>query len=390
MNAKLLLPFLLAPFIGGLIAMQLSGEPEPAADGRTSHATAADRATGGSSAPDEETGGAGFSFADVMSIMRTGGDGSTASELKSLFDAALQQPPGEDRMQALQRAFTRWMLEAPGDALAHVQDIPPEERRAVVTAALAVLAERRPASFEKHSAGLAHEQADLAMVIAAVAERNPGEAIEWLRQYGTLDAHAELVAAALPGLIRSDIALAAGAVADMQDRAPLALIQQVAAAYARHDPAQAYQWASQMIDKRPQAPAAQLLDEISSSLAAGDQDAAAQFMSRTVDPGIRKSLMSELAIRKGQDDLASAWNWLHQYNGDPSHAEAAQKLLYRWSYTKPQDVAQILPTIADAALQAGAAAHLSRFWQQKDPAAHQGWVASLPPGPLRSAVLASR
>jgi hypothetical protein len=100
--------------------------------------------------------------------------------------------------------------------------------------------------------------------------------------------------------------------------------------------------------------------------------------------------MSELAIRKGQDNLGQAWNWLGQYGGDPAYAEAAQNLLYRWSYTQPQEVARILPSVGDAALQATATAHLTQLWMKKDPAAYQKWLASLPPGQLRAFALAAK
>lgn len=394
MKARILLPFLIAPAIGVAIGLQLADEPEQDAAATYSAATAAVAAAGetrsGGGPGGQEDGAPGFSFADVMSIMRSGGDAPGASALQQAFDEALAMAPGEARTQALQRAYTRWLLEAPASAAAHIERIPAEERRAIVSAALAVLAERRPSNFRQYAATLGQERSDLAAVIGAIAERHPGEALEWIREHAGPDSVAELTAAALPGLIRNDIAAAARAVADLQEGAPVALIQQVAAAYAGHDPAQAYQWVSQIIGSRSDTTPGQLLDEVSSSLAAGDQNAAAQFMSRTQDPAVRQSLMSELAIRKGQDDLAAAWNWLNQYSSDPVYPDAAQKLLYRWSYTKPQEVAQILASVGNPTLQANAAAHLTRFWQQKDQASYQTWVASLPPGPLRNSAIAAR
>ncbi|HEY8608458.1 MAG TPA: hypothetical protein VIM12_15185 [Noviherbaspirillum sp.] len=394
MKARLLMPFLLAPVIGVILGIQLFRQSEPQRQdlARPPSSAApegqpADRTTGTGSAwqsPFES------SFADVMSVMRSSGSGPASPELQAAFEAALQLPEGDARSQALQRAFSRWLLEAPTQAMAYISRIPDEDRRAVTAAALADLAQRLPHSFAQYSASLGQDGNGLAAVINAIADQHPAQALEWLRQHAELDTDGALTAAALPGLIRADVALAARTVADMQERAPLALVQQVAAAYARHDPAQAYAWASQMVSTQPDAVPSRLLDEVSSSLVASDQDAATQFMSRTADAGVRKSLMSEIAIRKGQDDLTAAWNWLNQYSSDPGYQEAAQNLLYRWSYTKPQEVAQILPAIGNPTLQSNAAAYLTQFWQQKDPSSYQGWVASLPPGQLRASALAAR
>jgi hypothetical protein len=43
--------------------------------------------------------------------------------------------------------------------------------------------------------------------------------------------------------------------------------------------------------------------------------------------------------------------------------------------------------VADAEVQSAAATHLSRFWQQRDPAGYQAWVASLPPGALKNSAM---
>ncbi|MFP5392625.1 MAG: hypothetical protein ACLGI6_13945 [Gammaproteobacteria bacterium] len=238
-------------------------------------------------------------------------------------------------------------------------------------------------------AGPARTQA-LVQALAALAEQQPALALEAIRRHPQLDVNGVLSAAVLPALIRKDLALAAETVAAMGARAPVALIQQVAAAYARSDPATAYAWLARVAQGRTDLPPARLVDAVSSSLVASDADAAAHFMGQTPDAGVRKSLMNEIAIRKGQDDLGAAWNWLAQYSSDPAHGEAVQNLLYRWSYTKPEEVARLLPQVTEPDVQAEAAAHLTRFWQQKDPQGYQKWLASLPPGALRNVALAAR
>lgn len=381
MKVKLWLPLAAAPVIGILAGVSLYRASEPGG------AAPAARAAEAQAGQHEDSGWFGLSFGDLVPGM---GSGAATSAARTAFEAALRLPPGEARTAALQAAFSRWMVDAPAEASAHVGSIPMEDRRAVVTAALAALARSAPGSVSRYAGLLGDGSADLAAVIAAIAERDPALALDWVRQHPHLDAKGVLTAAALPGLIERDVTLAARTVAGMGEHAPVALIQQVAAAYARHDPARAYEWAARMAGGRDDLTPARLTNDISASLAARDPIAAAEFMSRTDDPTIRTSLMSELAIRKGQDDLGEAWRWLGQHGGDPAHAEAAQNLLYRWSYTKPEEVARILPDVQDAAVQATATAHLTQFWMKKDPGAYERWVASLPPGQLRAYALAAR
>lgn len=323
-------------------------------------------------------------------LPRVAGTASGAAPEAEAFAAILRQPPGTARADRLRTAFARWLLAAPEDALAHAARIPAEDRRQVLTAALATLAQQRPDAFERHAAGLAHDGIDLADVVGALAEADAGRALDWVRRHPALDRDGRLSAAMLPALVRANPASAAGAVAALGNRAAPALIQQVAAAYAHSDPAQAYAWVRQAGAGRTDVTPARLLDAVSASLAAADPDAAEQFMYRTTDADVRASLLGELAQRKGQDDVGTAWDWLGRHVGDPGYADAAQNLLYRWSWTRPEAVAHILPRVQDATVQADAAAHLTQMWRRKDPAAYETWLASLPPGPLRTAALAAR
>jgi len=313
-----------------------------------------------------------------------------APALQAAFAAVLREPPGTARADRLRAAFTRWLLAAPDDALAHAALIPAEDRRQVLAAALAALAQRRPDVFERLAGSLPGDGIDLADAIGALAESDPGRALDWVRGHPALDRDGRLSAAMLPALVRANPAGAAAAVAALRERAAPALIQQVAAAYARSDPAQAYAWVRQVSAGRADVAPARLLEAVSASLAAADPDAAEQLMNRTPDADVRASLMNELAQRKGQDDLGAAWDWLGRHAADPQYADAAQNLLYRWSWTRPEAVAQLLPRVQDAAVQADAAVHLTQMWRRKDPAAYEAWLASLPAGPLRTAALGAR
>ena len=317
-------------------------------------------------------------------------DTSGTAALQAVFAAVLREPPGAARADRLRAAFTRWLLAAPEDALAHAALIPAEDRRRVLAAALADLAQRRPDVFARHAGSLADVGIDLADVIGALAEADPGRALDWVRGHPVLDRDGRLSAAMLPALVRANPAGAAGAVAALRERASPALIQQVATALARSDPAQAYAWVRQVSAGRTDVAPARLLDAVSGSLAAADPVAAEQFMNRTADGDVRASLMDGLAQRKGQDDLGAAWDWLSRYAADPGYADAAQNLLYRSSWARPEAVAQLLPRVRDAAVQADAVVHLTQLWRRKDPAAYEAWLASLPAGPLRTAALDAR
>lgn len=397
MRSTVLIPFLLAPVIGVLIAVQLfersenSGGTREESGAQARNKPSSELVQAPAMQSDGERSAGGFAFTDLMSIMRKGGAAVSAPELHAAFQAVLTQAPGEARTQALRTAFTKWVLETPAEALAHIDSIPGEDRRTIVATALAALARQHPERFQRYVNEIGQDSgAVLTATLSAISEKHPAEALAWIKQHPELDTKGELTAAVLPGLIHSGIALAAQTVASMNDRAPVSLIQQVAVSYAKQDPAQAYQWVGQVIKDRSDASPTQLLNDVSSSLAASYPAEAASYLNRASDPAVRKSLMNEIAIRKGQEDLGAAWNWLSQYGGDPNYSEAAQNLLYRWSYTKPQEVAQILTNVSNQEVQTVAVAHLSRFWQQRDQAAYQAWLASLPPGSLKTAALSAR
>jgi hypothetical protein len=376
MKLKVAAPMLLAPVIGLVIGVQMFRSFDPVdTDAHTS--------AGAPNARHQAAPAFGAAWDDLQALMNADAAGTG----RAAFDAALRQRAGAGRAQALQSAFTHWLLAAPAEALGHIGAIPAAERKRVITAAMAALAQRSPASIDRHLAALGKDDLDLGVVIAAMAGSHPDQAVAWIGQHPHYDADGALTAAILPGLLRGNLPLAAAAVSAMNERASIALIEQVTAAYARRDPAQAYAWVTRMIASRPDISPQRLLDDASAAIAAASPDAAAQFMGKSDDPAVRTSLMNELANRKAQEDVASAWQWLDQYSADPAYAEVALNMLYRWSYARPQDVAQLLPRVANPALQASAAAHLARYWQQRDPSGYQQWLASLPPGALRSAAI---
>lgn len=385
MKFRILLALVLAPLAGIGIGLQLyqydQGE-DPSAPGAATpaHEAANDRQTSVS------TGDGSTNELAFTGIAGANGAYALAPELKAVFEKVLVQAPGESRHTALRNAFVEWVLQAPEEAFEHLGRVPREDRPSLTAAALAALAEKDPQKFQRYATWLGKNSSEtLAATLNTLAGQNPAQALKWIKQNPGMDSKRELTKAILPELIRADVNLAAQTVAGMRGELPVALVQQVASAYAKTNPDQAYRWIHELIKDRNDGSAGQLLNDVSSSLAAQDPAKAADYMNRTADSEVKKSLMSEIAVAKSQDDVAAAWTWLNQYNNDPVYPDAAMNLVYRWSYARPQDVANVLPTITDPGMQAQAATHLARQWHQQDRNAFQQWVASLPPGNLKSA-----
>lgn len=398
-NYKNVIPFLLAPLIGVPIGMQLFERAENGFPAETNIAGPASvKASPGTTstvqAGKDRSGASGFTFSDLMQVMRGGGTAMPAGELEAAFHTALrnmsQEPATDERIRKLQAVYNRWVRDNPAQALSQLESIRAEERREIVANALAMLAREQPEKFQAYIDGLGHDaNTVLAATLGAIAEKAPQDALAWLQQNPGRDPQGELIAAVLPNLIRDDLPLAAKTVAGMESQAPLALIQQVAVAYAQQDPAQAYAWVGTVLQQTDKPPS-QVLNEVSASVVASNPSQAANYLNRVTDPVIRGSLMGELAMQKAQDNLPAAWNWLSQYSTDDSYTGTALNLLYRWSYAKPGEVAAVLPSIADSEIQMAAATHLARFWQQRDRAGYQSWVASLPAGAVRDAAMSAQ
>ena len=375
MKLTLWLPFLLAPVIGGAIGWQ-------------AFQSARDQAAAAPAvAPAQVAPSASNELTNVFDAKAAATD--TLPDGYAAFAAVPDEPPGPQRLALLQAAFTRWTLQAPAQALASIARIPADERQEVVAHALAMLAQQRPEQFLSYANGITeHYTTYMAAAMGLLAERHAALALALVRRNQDRgDPHGVILNALLPGLIRSDLALAADTVAVLQDQASIAHIQQVAAAYAQQDPRLAYDWVNRVLANRSDIAPEQVLNDITGSLVAGNPAGAAGYLERTTDPVIRKSLLSEISIQKGQEDLAAAWSWLSQYQADAQYGETALNLLHRWSYSKPEEVAKILPMVADPEVQSAAATHLARFWRQRDPAGYQAWVASLPPGPIKDTAM---
>lgn len=377
MNLKIWLSFLLAPLIGTGIGWYLfqSTHDNPPSDSASPAAVSAKRLP---------------ALGELANVFDShSATVEHAPDTEAAFAAALQEPAGPGRIKILQTAYIRWILQAPAQALAQIDRIPAEERQEVVAHALAMLAQQRPDQFLNYANGISDQYTTyMAAAMGVLAESNPKLALSLIqRNQERGDPHGVVIGSILPNLIRDDLAFAADTVAAMKDRASIAHLQQVAAAYAKQDPRQAYDWVRQVLVGRTDIAPDQVLNDITGSLVASNPAEAVNYLNRTTDPQVKKSLLNEIAMQKGQDDLASAWTWLSEYKADAHYAQTALNLLYRWSYTRPEDVAKILPTIADDQLQTMAATHLSRFWQKKDPTGHQAWIASLPPGNLKNSAM---
>ena len=306
----------------------------------------------------------------------------------SRFAAVLAQPEGEARLTALRRTFAQWLLTAPMDAMNAADGIPLDQREAVITVALAKLAEQQPTTALDVLGRVNENYATYAAaVLGVIANTDPRRALDWATLNADRDPRGEMMRAIVPVLARSNPEIAVRAVAAMADRAPASLIQQVAAEYATRDPQQGYALARSLA--RSPTAADEIVNSVSAALAAHDIDRAASFLKGAADPGIRASLIREIANRKSEADLHEAWTWLSQYSADASYPENARNLLYRWTYLRPEEVASVLDTVTDSEIRVAVARELAEQWPRRDNGAYHAWLGALPAGPVKSAILSA-
>jgi hypothetical protein len=306
----------------------------------------------------------------------------------SLFTASLAQPDGDAKLASLKRAFAQWLLAEPVEAMSAADRIPIDLREVVIAPALAQLAERQPTQ----ALGVLENVRDsyapyAAAILSSIARTDPRRALDLAAKNVDRDPGGEMMRAIVSVSGRSHLEMVAPAVVAMGERAPLSLIQQVAAEYAARDPEQAYAWARSFAQSRPAAAVDQIEDRVSNALAAHSPDEAAAYLNEAADPRIRASLTREIANRKSEGDLREAWRWLSQYSGEDSYRESARNLLYRWAYLRPDVVASLLHDVADADIRNAVAQELSLQWQRRDSDAYQAWLGALPPGPLKTAMV---
>lgn len=292
------------------------------------------------------------------------------------FSSALSQADGEWKSVQLTAAFTRLLTDSPAEALREIDRIPVDYREQVVSAALAQLAGQQPDRALAYIDAMEADYATyLGAVLGVIAQRDPRHAVQIAIQNSHRDPTGAVFSSLIPVLVHADLEMAASVVSAM-DKAPATLIQQVASEYARSDPDRAYQWASEVAGRHGRNSANEAVDALSTSLAASSPEVALNFLGRTQDATIRNSLIRAVSQQMGQQDLRSAWTWLGQYRTDASYSENARNLLYRWSYVKPAEVAELLPVIEDREIRSAVADELATAWQRKDPNAYQAWLNS--------------
>jgi hypothetical protein len=391
-SAHVWLPFLFAPVIGGAIGLYMFdiANREPGLDTNgianlsereSDHQK--EKAWHKRNTEPHESNLTGF-----MAAMQKEEMTQAAMEAEAAFSAILSQPPGAARRERLKSTFTRWALEAPLYALAQMDRISTNERLEIVTAALVKLGTQKPDQFLSYADALGdHYLTYMGGALAVLVHRNPKQALRWANQDKARDPHGALMTAIMPGLIQHDLAAAIDTVSAMKERAPIALVQQVAVAYVKQDPRKANEWVVDLLKRRSDKSPLQALNETGAALASTNPEDAAMYVASIADPVARKNLIKEIANEKAREDLASAWHWLNQYQREPMYSEVTLNLLSRWSYSKPEEVAKILQTLSDQHLQTTAATILSRSWLQRDPHAYKQWLVSLPNGTLKTALM---
>lgn len=298
------------------------------------------------------------------------------SSPQDAFSSALAHVDGEWKSAQLTSAFTRLLAHSPAEALREVERIPIDYREQVVSAALAQFAIQEPDRALGYVEGITANYATyLGVVLGVLAQRDPRRAVEIAVQNSDRDPGGDIFRSLIPVLVHSNLELAASVVSGMNKPA-LTLVQQVASEYARSDPERAYQWASEVARRHGRNSADDAVDALSVSLATSSPEAAMNILGRIQDEAIRSSLVRAISQQMGQRDLHSAWKWLSQFRSDASYRENARNLLYRWSYVKPEEVAELLASIEDREIRSAVADELATAWQRKDPDAYQAWLDS--------------
>lgn len=300
---------------------------------------------------------------------------------ESRFNAALAQPDGDARLASLKTSFIQWVSEDPSVALRALDRVPLAYRQELMAPALAALAERQPdKALDYANAASDSSPESLGAVLAVVAKKDPQRALE-IASGPTLNTVIAVVA-------QTNLEMAARFVTAQAERAPTAAIEQIANEYAkRGDPTAAFNWAREATRDRPTAVATAAMNATSASLAATNLEQATSYLNQTSDTQIRNSLIREIASRKGEQDLRTAWDWLTQYRNDTAYSENARNLLYRWSYARPEEVAALLREVTDNDVLVAGAKELSSQWQRRDMRGYQTWLTSLPAGPLKAAAI---
>jgi hypothetical protein len=299
------------------------------------------------------------------------------------FALALAQADGEWKSAQLSAAFTRLLAHSPAEALRDVDRIPIDYRQQVVGAALAQVAAQQPDRVLGYIDGITENYASyLGVVLGVIAQRDPARAVDIAIQNADRDPTGAMFGSLIPVLVQSNLERAASLVSAM-NKPQVTVIQQVASEYARNDPDRAYQWASEVARRHGPNLAEEAVDALSVSLATSSPEVALNFLARTQDVTIRNSLIRAISQHMGQQDLRSAWAWLSDYRTDASYSENARNLLYRWSYAKPEEVAELLPSIDDREIRSAVADELAIAWQKRDPNAYQAWLGSLTAGAPR-------
>lgn len=298
---------------------------------------------------------------------------------EQVFVTALEMSEGEDKAARLTAAFSRWLDQSPTSALRDIDRIPADYRLQVIGAALSQLAASEPGRALEYAEGITENRANhLASIVSVIAQRDPQRAVEIATGQQYRDPTGEILRSLLPVLAASNLELARSTVEHI-DKPSLESIQQVANEYARTDPLGAYDWAIALAEQDGRDARSTAIEALSESIALRSVEAASDLLTRIEDPSIKVSLIRAISQRMGQEDLRSAWTWLNQYRTDAGYSENARNLLHRWSYVKPQEVAEILPTVADQEIRVAVVDELSSAWQKKDPGAYRSWVESLAP-----------
>ncbi len=377
-------------------------------------------------------------FSNIFSSMAAKDPAAAMAVLNSL-------PDGPNHDNAVKGVANGWLRADPKAALEWISSLAPDVAQPLLTNALT-----RPGALgtnpqiaalyvDKLVDPAARDQA-IGAITPGLARANPAGALAWLGNVSTGDAYAKGVASIFNLLVapESETKLMAGGatmtsgIGGLHDpAAAVALLNKVtdpaartgaigeiAAGWAKTDPAAAVNWAASLpaadtaastaalntivagwTKNDPEAaaafvqksgnPSAFLPDApaIADSLSKYDATAALNFVQTLPDGAARDQAVNNVLVNASATDFPTAWNFATSLPAGPSRDAAMDSLVTTAAAKDPAQALPLLDEFSAGTVRNGATRALAKTWAAQDPQAASIWMQSLPPSTQRNVAI---
>ncbi len=346
-----------------------------------------------------------------------------SNDPKTAAAAVLGLPLSRNRDFAIENVLQGWGEVDPRSALAWAAQLPGGVRADALSTAVGMLALQDPKAAIDYlnTVSNPNDRNNLMGVIASNwGKVNPTEALAWVDDNVTGQAHDKTVLSLLNQLSQTDPAQAATLLdhlpAGMQDQG----IAQIANNWAMQDLKGAMGWVQGLPEgANPNAAIKQLEVSLINTLTNADPAQAAAYVQTIQGNPLYGRLVEQVAANWVGSDPQAAMTWaqslpmdqggynavlqvITQYtNKDPQAAwnlatglpegqlrdQTMNNVFGKWVARDPAQAANLLPNLPDA-LQTAATAQLTQTWLRQNPQAAEQWVNTLPAGVSRDQAVA--